>query len=240
MKNRFWDRLLIFLYVLLTIALVALTAMRAFGIDLIGTFYENLESQAPDILWKLAVSGIGAILALLGIFVILSILPARVKRRDFITLMGDENGQVKIALPALHEMVKQAVGNAAGLRDMAVDITEEGDAITVGIFLDIASGTHVPTVTMNMQRDVRDYIQRNCGVAVKDVSVVISSVLPSTGEVAEPPEAFEPALVEAPAFSEEAAIAEEVEPPAFEAAQPDEGDAPVMELEDTVAEEIEE
>ncbi len=194
MKNGFWDRVLIFLYVLLTVALVALLGLQVFGIDLFAPFYDGLAAQAPGLLWKLIVCGIGAIVALLGIFVLVAIMPGKKVKRDFITLTNDENGQVRIALPALKEMAAQAVGSAAGVKDMVVDISEAGDAITVAIALDIVSGTHVPTVTMNMQRAVRAYIQMNCGVAVKDVSVVINSVLPAPeGVRVEPQPAQEPA-----------------------------------------------
>jgi uncharacterized alkaline shock family protein YloU len=187
MKNGFWDRVLIFLYVLLTVALVALLGLQVFGIDLFVPFYEGLEAQAPGLLWKLIVCGIGTVVSLLGIFVLVAIMPGKKMKRDFITLTNDENGQVRIALPALKEMAAQAVGSAAGVKDMAVDIAEAGDAITVAIALDVVSGTHVPTITMNMQRAVRSYIQMNCGVAVKNVSVVIHSVLPAPeGATVEP------------------------------------------------------
>lgn len=191
MKNGFWDRVLIFLYVLLTVALAALMGLQVFGIDLITPFYNNLEAQAPGLIWKLIVCGIGAIVVLLGIFVLMAIIPAKKAKREFITLTNDENGQVKIALPALREMAAQAVDDASGIKDMAVDISDAGDAITIAISLDIVSGTHVPTVTMNMQRAVRSYIQMNCGVAVKDVSVVINSVIPA-------PEGAKPTPVAAP------------------------------------------
>ena len=191
MKNGFWDRVLIFLYVLLTVALAALIGLQVFGIDLITPFYNNLEAQAPGLIWKLIVCGIGAIVVLLGIFVLMAIIPAKKAKREFITLTNDENGQVKIALPALREMAAQAVDDASGIKDMAVDISDAGDAITIAISLDIVSGTHVPTVTMNMQRAVRSYIQMNCGVAVKDVSVVINSVIPA-------PEGAKPKPVAAP------------------------------------------
>jgi uncharacterized alkaline shock family protein YloU len=220
MKNGFWDRVLIFFYVLLTVALTVLVALQVFGVDLIAPFYNGLEGQAPGIVWKLIVCGIGAIVVLLGVFVLVAIMPAKKARREFITLTNDENGQVRIALPALREMAAQAVGDAAGVKDMAVDISDAGDAITVAISLDIVSGTHVPTVTMSMQRAVRSYIQMNCGVAVKDVSVVISSVLPAP-EGAKPVSApvEEPVAMSAPA----PAPAGEPEPaPVSEAPVPEE------------------
>lgn len=211
MKNGFWDRVLIFLYVLLTVALVALLGLQVFGIDLINPFYENLAAQAEGIVWKLIVCGIGAIVVLLGIFVLATVLPGKKAQRDFITITNDENGQVRIALPALREMATQAVGDAAGLKEMDVDISDAGDAITVGISLDIVSGTHVPTLTMNMQRAVRTYIQTNCGVAVKEVSVVINSMLPApVVEKAAPTPVDLPVAVPAPVEIPEEAIEREV------------------------------
>ncbi len=215
MKNGFWDRVLIFLYVLITVALVALMCLQVFGTDLFTPFYDGLAAQAPGILWKLIVCGIGAIIALLGLFVLIAIMPPKKAQREFITLTNDENGQVKIALPALREMAAQAVGDAAGIKDMAVDITDAGDAITIAIALDIKSGTHVPTVTMNMQRAVRSYIQVNCGIAVKDVSVVINSMIPATEEEKAQIIEEEAFVAETP-VSEPAPI-EEIEPaPLFE------------------------
>lgn len=179
MKNAILDRILIFCYVVITAAVAVITAMRAFGFDFVQSLYGGLEANAPGILWKLIVSGVAAIIVLLGIYTIVAITPSRTKKSNFITISGDESGEVKVALPALKDLVMQAISKIDGLSEMNVEITEVGDAIAVTIALDVESSVHVPTLTMNMQRAVRTYVQTSCGVAVKNVSVVVKNVIAS-------------------------------------------------------------
>lgn len=178
MKNSFWDRVLIFLYVLLTAALTVLVALRVFGVDLVNCFFDGLSANAPGIIWKLIVCGLGAIIVLLGVYTIITITPSRRRRSDFITLNSDDGGQVRVALPAMREMAKQAISGIEGLDNMNVEVNGEGDSVMVSITMNVVSGTHVPSLTAGIQRAVRTYIESNCGVNVKDVSVVINSVLP--------------------------------------------------------------
>lgn len=193
MKNAILDRILIFCYVVMTAAVAVITAMRAFGFDFVQSLYEGLEANAPGILWKLIVSGVAAIIVLLGIYTIVAITPSRTKKSNFITISGDESGEVKVALPALKDLVMQAISKIDGLSEMNVEITEVGDAIAVTIALDVESSVHVPTLTMNMQRAVRTYVQTSCGVAVKNVSVVVKNV------IASPDTQFMPVETAAPA-----------------------------------------
>ena len=52
----------------------------------------------------------------------------------------DENGQVKIALPALREMAAQAVDDASGIKDMAV----------AGIFVTVIASVIVSLVIFSV------------------------------------------------------------------------------------------
>ena len=49
-------------------------------------------------------------------------------------------------------------------------------AISIHTNVTIAAGAHVPTVTMNIQRAIRSYIELNCGVAVREVSVSVNAL----------------------------------------------------------------
>jgi uncharacterized alkaline shock family protein YloU len=177
MKNGILDRIMVFCYVVITAALAVITALRAFEIDLAQRLFDGLAHNAPGILWRLIVVGIAAIVVLLGLYTVVVITPSRRKKSNFITISGDESGEVKVALPALRDMVRQAIGRIDGISDMNVDVIDAGDAVAVVITLDVDSSVHVPTLTMNMQRAVRTYIQTSCGVAVKNVSVVIKNVI---------------------------------------------------------------
>lgn len=179
MKNGILDRLMIFCYVVLTVALAVITALRIFGIDLAQRLFDGLAINAPGVLWKLIIVGVAVIITLLGILTIVVITPSRKKKSNFITISGDESGEVRVAMPALKDMVMQAVGKIEGLSEMNVSVTDGGDSIAVAIDLDVDTSVHVPTLTMNMQSAVRTYIQTSCGVAVKNVSVTVHNIIAS-------------------------------------------------------------
>lgn len=179
MKNGFWDRMLIYLYVLLTLLIVAAIGLRAFGFDLIGNFIANLSAGVPGIFWRLILLGVCVLILLLGVFAAVVITPSRVRKRNFITLNADNGGQVRIALPALRQMTTQAIAGMVGLRDVEINVAESGDdAIAVSVAMDVEGGVHVPTVTMSMQSAIRETIEKNCGVNVRSVTVDVRAVLP--------------------------------------------------------------
>ncbi len=188
MKNGFWDRVLIYLYVLLTLLIVVATGLRAFGLDLVGGFIEGLRANVPGLFWRLILIGVCALIALLGAFVAVVVTPSRVRKRNFITLNADNGGQVRIALPAIRQMAMQAIAGVAGLKDVDIDVSESGDdAIEVSVAMDVEGGVHVPTVTLNMQSAIRGSIEKNCGVNVRSVTVDVKSVLPGVEPAAEAP-----------------------------------------------------
>ena len=99
MKTGFLDRVLIYLFSLIAACLAVLAALRAFGLDLVETFFEGLSAAAPGLLWKLIVSGLAAVVVLLAVYAMVVVTPSRKKKSAFVTLNADENGQVRVALP---------------------------------------------------------------------------------------------------------------------------------------------
>lgn len=96
--------------------------------------------------------------------------------RGFITVDSSETGKVRIAISAIEQMVKQAVHSVDGIADMKISITNSDDAIAILVNVAMVNGSHVPTVTLNMQRAIRQFVEMNCGVAVRSVSINIQSV----------------------------------------------------------------
>lgn len=142
-------------------------------------------------------------------------------------------------------MVKQAVGAIGGIAEMKISISSEDDAIAIVVNVSIVAGTHVPTVTLNIQRAIRQFVEMNCGVAVRSVAVNVQSVTtPGEGRkgrkaeipaaqpwspapeapVAQPEPAYEPAAQPEPVYAPEAP-AEEI--PAAEEAPAENAEEPV-------------
>lgn len=191
-------------------------------------------------------------IAILAIYVILAVVQAcmifhRGKRYDrgFITVDSSDTGRVRIAVSAIEQMVRQSVISIDGLSDMKIGIDSRDDAIAININATLQNGSHVPTVTVNMQRAIRQFVEMNCGVAVRSVSISINAVTTAleTGrrwgrrkddvKPMEAPAAFTPAY--APAAEpiaepvvEPAAEPEVVAEATVETAEPEEDDGPVF------------
>lgn len=178
MKMNFGKRLVLFLHWLLSLIACAFAVGLFVWPKLVSDFLNLLAS------WM----GVGMVtiigIALLSIYVFLMVLTVAFifskdkKRGDrgFITVDSSESGRTRIAVGAVEQMIRQAVRCVDGIADMKVGIVHNEDAVSINTSVAIASGAHVPTVTMNIQRAIRSYIELNCGVAVREVSVSVHSL----------------------------------------------------------------
>ena len=182
MKLRLWDRVLATLYVVLSLALCVCVALRSLGVDLIGGFYERLTFATSY--WYLIYFGFLLIIVLLGVFVLRLLFARRPRRTSFVTVDSGDNGKVIISMEALEQMVRQSITNDDGISDMKIGVEGHEDSISVLVELAVQGGVHLPTVTLNLQRDIRRYVEVNCGVAVRDVTVKVGSVLAPEGRSA--------------------------------------------------------
>jgi len=183
MKLNFGKRLVLFLHWLLSLVACALVVLWCIA--------PQIASDIPEIINRLIGAGAAQIagVALVVIYVLLAVLSvvfifARDKKRGergFITVDSSEAGRTRIAIGAVEQMIRQAVRCVDGIADMKASIVNNEDTITINTSVAIVSGAHVPTVTMNIQRAIRSYIELNCGVAVREVSVSVHS-LESTEE----------------------------------------------------------
>lgn len=175
MKLNFGKRVVLFFHWLLSLIL----AFCVFGNQYAAKLYEKISPVLDARYLQIAV------IAFLAVYVILSIavLILTFKRgsaraeRGFITMDSSDAGRVRIAVGAVEQMVKQAVGSVEGIADMRISIASLEDAIAINVNVSVVNGSHVPTVTMNMQRAIRQFVEMNCGVAVRSVSINVQTVV---------------------------------------------------------------
>lgn len=177
MKLTIGKRILMFFHWLLSLLIVAAFALYLIVPDFVLQYYNRFEAAVGYSNVKI----IG--IALLAIYALLAIAQAclvfkRGKKgeRGFITVDSSDSGRVRIAIAAIEQMVRQSVGSIDGITEMKIAIENQDDAIGIGVNASIVNGSHVPTITMNMQRAIRQFVETNCGVAVRTVSISINSV----------------------------------------------------------------
>lgn len=181
MKLTVGKRILMFFHWLLSALICA--AFTAYLI--VPGFVKGLYDKVAARFTATQITIIG--IAFLAVYVFIAIVELymvfhRGKRGDrgFITVDSSDTGKVRIAVSAIEQMVRQSVTSIDGIDDMKIGIQSLDDAIKIDIVASIYNGSHVPTITMNMQRAIRQFVEMNCGVAVRAVSISINSVSNAT------------------------------------------------------------
>lgn len=190
MKLDLGKRIMLFVHWVVSLLLAALMILMISGVG------DGIRSALS--------SGVGLIVFIA--FVILYLLLAAVvvhmlcKReasaeRGFITVDSSETGKVRISVPAIEQMVKQAVRSVDGIADMKINVDSVDEAIDIQMSVTMVNGSHVPTVTLSMQRAIRRYVEMNSGVAVHAVSISIQAVTATADGMKRPKRsALKPAL----------------------------------------------
>lgn len=175
MKLNFGKRVVLFFHWLLSLVL----AFCVFGNQYAAKLYEKITPALDARYLRIAVIAFLAVYVILSIAVLVMTFKRGTARaeRGFITMDSSDAGRVRIAVGAVEQMVKQAVGSVEGIADMRISIASLEDAIAINVNVSVVNGSHVPTVTMNMQRAIRQFVEMNCGVAVRSVSINVQTVI---------------------------------------------------------------
>ena len=178
MKKSFWDKVLMFLYVLITLAFGICMALQSFGVDLLGGMFAGIERGAGRFLTVLVGLGLGAIVVLLSAYMVMALFCKGKKRvpASFVSVNSDDGAQVHMSLAALSQMARQAIGRVPEAKELKVSVTSEDNEVSVKVELILKASAHVPTVTKNMQKSIRNSLETNCGVTVRDVEIVVSAL----------------------------------------------------------------
>ena len=176
MKNA-GKRILMLIHWLLSLLICAALAVCVIAPGFVASICNGLRAAiGPVWMWVVGIVLLLIYAALAALQLMLILGRRRHDERGFITVDSGDDSRVRIAVSALEQMVRQSVRNIDGITDMKIDIESQDDAIDIGINASIASGSHVPTLTSNIQRSVRQYVEINCGVSVHMVSVSIDAV----------------------------------------------------------------
>ena len=183
MKLTIGKRILMFFHWLCSVLICAVFTLYIIKPDLVMSYYNRFTGKLTAT--EVMVIGI----AILAIYLVLSVVQVcfvcqrgKKSARGFITVDSSETGRVRISVPAIEQMVRQAVINIDGISEMKIGIQSLDDAIAIDIVAALVGGCHVPTVTMNMQQAIRKFVELNCGVAVRTVSISINGVTSAPSE----------------------------------------------------------
>lgn len=98
------------------------------------------------------------------------------EERGYIVIDNGDKGRSRIALSAIDSMVRQSVRNIDGVSELKTAVIGQQDAVTINAIVTAQNGAHIPTITANVQNSIRNYIELNCGVTVREVCVSVNAL----------------------------------------------------------------
>lgn len=240
MKMKGIDRILLGLY-----AFFGAIVLIFSGLDVLGVQFDIQERIAETLnyyLWEAnGLWGKGLVLALLLVLIVWSVhLVAlafqheRRKDRGSVSIQNTGDGAVRISVQAMDALVRQAIGETEGVLDLKTKVVNHEDSITVKINMALSADSHIPNVTMMMQRNVKRFIEEFSGIAVREVVVLVSEIREVVSAIPAPREDesaanVKPVYVEPISEPEDAEIApqrEDAVPVAPEGAEEEQRTAP--------------
>ena len=242
MKMRFWDRLILFLGALLTLAAGA--AMMIVGLQFTGIMRDALTTPVR----VCCIAG-GALLIIFSGYLLL--LPGKYAagRHSFIVQQTD-NGELRIAVKAIENLVQKCVDMQEEVELNSMRIRNNREGVTVDMNISIANNISIPLTVASLQKRIKQYLVASSGIEVKEVRVSVETAggdtvtedAPAPAYLVEEEEQEKEQSAEAPKtkvpmhqriFGRQEQVATVPEPPKAEEAE----SAPVEEAAETAAEE---
>lgn len=201
MKVNFFERLLLAVTGILGVFFaMALGAVAYFG-DRLGLSLGDWRLTLKPGWGPALVIGVIALAVLVWGLKLMALAFKREPRQDraSVSVQHTENGSVRISVAAMDTLVKQAIAHDEGVVDIKTAIINHEDSISVSIDMTLASDVHIPNVTMMMQRTIKNFIEEFSGIAVREVTIMVSKIIEVTPqpplklETAQPAKALEEA-----------------------------------------------
>ena len=173
-KIRFWDRLILFLGALLTVAAGGFLAVL--GLQFLGALGESLSLGI-----RIGCIAGGALLVAFGVY--LFVFPARRagSKHEFIVQQTD-NGELRIAVKAIENLVQKCIDMHDEIRVVSMKIHNGREGVTVDLCISLANNISIPLAVASLQKQIKQYLVASSGIEVKEVRVSVETAQTGVGD----------------------------------------------------------
>ncbi len=188
MKVRVFDRILIFLVVLLLLALAGAIVLYAYGIVPVDTITFYLKAYQGYWINTVIFTAVAAVLFLIALRLFVSACRRDVpKRQSNTAVIGlTESGSVTIALSTVQALAKQYVLSYPDVQTAHLWVkTLEQGTLDVSVKMAVNQGVNIPELTRQVQGGLCEMIQQTTGLKVETASVLVdNSISPKSSSKA--------------------------------------------------------
>lgn len=167
-----FQRLLIFIFTLLIIAVGFLLTLHSFRI-LPVFFLEELVVSAHG---RYEVGVISILLLLLGLYLLqpLTVTPGKGEA----LIKEGSLGKLKVSLGAIEGLIKREVAATEGIKQVRARLKWREDGLEVSLRIHVLPGLELPHLTSQLQSSLRDHVQQLTGVKINGVQILVEEITP--------------------------------------------------------------
>ncbi len=168
------DRLLLAILALVAIIVSAFVIIFALGL---------IDPNAVIGFLTLNTNSLSFILVSVIVSVIIVLISLRMllmkKRRPMeksTLLKNSELGMISVSINTINSLTQKSVKSHQGVKDVKSLIITEEDGVRISLKLLIMPDVIIPELTENIQRNVKQYIEKYSGIFVKEVRIFIDNI----------------------------------------------------------------
>lgn len=94
----------------------------------------------------------------------------------FSVLHETDLGLVNITLSALEQLVLKGSSNVSGVREVKPSLKLTADGISLLLKVQVIPDIHIPQVTSDLQKTVKDYLMRTTGTSLNEIKVQVTKI----------------------------------------------------------------
>lgn len=176
MKLKVFDRILLALLLILAIVV----AFVLFGVaanlipedmanGFVSLFYLNAQN-------RLILAGAGLVVLLIALKLVFAGRGEKKEERPVSAMIRQSDiGGTFVSLSAIDSMVQKHCRAQSRIRDCISTIHPGDNGITIGIRLSVLPDTDIKTLTDELQRSLKEYIEGLTGITVNEIGVLVES-----------------------------------------------------------------
>lgn len=183
MKLRWYDRILVALSGLVLMALGVCVILAAGGVITLPEAIAFDTWLGDGWQWMPIVFLAGALLFIWGLWLLI-----RPFRRGsehggkYYTLQSEEDGNVRISVNAIDNLVHRAIDAYPQIVSSKVRIGGQEDAMEITLHLTLHSDVRIPELVEELRADIKQSLQHSAGVTVKTVQIYVDATKAEKGD----------------------------------------------------------